>query len=316
MAIDHEGVQVARRLNERGITAFVLTYRRLPTYPPSDSLADAERAVRHVRSHADDYGISPDRIGLLGFSAGGHLTTAVGTNFDAGDPDAEDPIDRVSSRPDFLLPIYPVISGELQKSDSYAATDAMVTPETPPTFLFSTSEDTGVVSEHSIRFYQALRRNGVPAEMHIFARGPHGVGLAPGDPGGAGVWLDLAHTWMRDSGFLTAEERYPISGKITVDGEPVHRGWLTLVPTGPDAAIRPIVSLFLNGRQGGAFSIDADHGPTAGPHRVEVRRVALFTKDDPSLEDVQMIAGPGSEDAPMVEIKPGENELVIEFDGP
>ena len=79
VAIDHEGVQVARRLNERGITAFVLTYRRLPTYPPSDSLADAERAVRHVRSHADEYGISPERIGLLGFSAGGHLTTAVGT---------------------------------------------------------------------------------------------------------------------------------------------------------------------------------------------------------------------------------------------
>ena len=88
------------------------------------------------------------------------------------------------------------------------------------------------------------------------------------------------------------------------------------MPTGPDAAIRPIVSLFLNGRQGGAFSIDADHGPTAGPHRVEVRRVALFTKDDPSLEDVQMIAGPSSENAPVVEIEPGENDLVLEFDGP
>jgi acetyl esterase/lipase len=219
LAVDHEGRQVASLFNAMGITAFVLKYRLGPRYHHPLQLGDAQRAIRIVRSRADEFGVAADRIGMMGFSAGGHLTATAGTHFDAGKPDAEDPIDRANSRPDFLILAYPVISfdpaiahaGSVRnllgenpdpKLIEDLSNDRRVGPETPPTFLFHTTADTGVPVENSVRFYLALRRAKVPAEMHIFENGPHGVGLALGDPA-LSAWPALLANWLRGRGLLT-----------------------------------------------------------------------------------------------------------------
>jgi acetyl esterase/lipase len=219
LATNHEGRQVANLLNAAGITAFVLKYRLGPRYRHPVELGDAQRAIRMVRARAAEFGLNADRIGMLGFSAGGHLTATAGTRFDWGKPDASDPIERVSSRPDFLVLAYPVISfdpaiahaGSVRNllGDKPDATqledlsaDRQVSAQTPPTFLFHTDADTGVVPENSVRFYLALRRAKVPAEMHIFEKGPHGVGLAMNDPA-LGAWSSLLTTWLRGRGLLT-----------------------------------------------------------------------------------------------------------------
>jgi acetyl esterase/lipase len=218
LAMNHEGRQVANLLNAAGITAFVLKYRLGPRYHHPIELGDAQRAIRMVRARAQDFGVAPDRIGVLGFSAGGHLASTAGTHLDWGKPDAQDPIDRVSSRPDFLVLVYPVISFDpaiahrgsvrnlLGDNPTPAllddlSNDLRVTADTPPTFLFHTNADTGVVPENSIRFYLALRRAKVPAELHVFENGPHGVGLALDDPA-LGVWPTLLTNWLRGRGLL------------------------------------------------------------------------------------------------------------------
>jgi len=218
LAMDHEGRQVALWLNGLGIAAFVLKYRLGPRYHHPVEMQDGQRAMRFVRFHASDYGIAPDRIGIWGFSAGGHLASTIGTHFDGGKPDAADPIDRVSCRPDFMILAYAVISfvtpyvhkgsmhnllgdhaaPELVRSLS---NELQVTPETPPTFLFTTGSDDAVPVENSVLFYEALRRNHVPAELHIFERGPHGVGLAQKDPA-LSVWPTLLANWFRTRGLL------------------------------------------------------------------------------------------------------------------
>jgi len=219
LAANHEGRQVANLLNAAGVTAFVLKYRLGPRYRHPIELGDAQRAIRLVRARAREFGVSPDRIGMLGFSAGGHLTSTAGTHFDAGKADAADPIERVSSRPDFLVLAYPVISfdpaiahaGSVRnllgdnpdpKLIEDLSSDLRVSADTPPTFLFHTNADTGVVAENSVRFYLALRRAKVPAEMHIFENGPHGVGLALGDPA-LSAWPALLVNWLRGRGLLT-----------------------------------------------------------------------------------------------------------------
>ncbi len=221
LASNHEGRQVANLLNAMGVTAFVLKYRLGPRYRHPIELGDAQRAIRLVRSRAQEFGIAADRIGMLGFSAGGHLTATAGTQFDAGKPDAPDAVDRVSSRPDFLVLAYPVVSfdpaithgGSVRnllgdKPDpkllEALSADLRVTSDTPPTFLFHTNADTGVVAENSVRFYLALRRAKVPAELHIFENGPHGVGLALNDPA-LSAWPTLLATWMRGRGLVTAK---------------------------------------------------------------------------------------------------------------
>jgi len=216
LASNHEGRQVANHLNAAGVTAFVLKYRLGPRYRHPIELGDAQRAIRLVRARAAEFGIAADRIGMMGFSAGGHLAATVGTHFDAGKPDAADAIERASSRPDFLILAYPVVSfdpaithaGSVrnllgEKPDPALiedlSNDLRVTPDTPPTFLFHTNADTGVVAENSVRFYLALRRAKVPAELHIFENGPHGVGLALGDPA-LSAWPTLLTTWLRARG--------------------------------------------------------------------------------------------------------------------
>jgi acetyl esterase/lipase len=218
LAMDYEGYEVARWLNTLGIAGFVLKYRLGPRYHHPAQMQDAQRAVRFVRLHAREYGLAPDRIGIWGFSAGGHLASTAGTYFDNGDPGAADPVDRTSCRPDFMILAYPVITfttpyvhegslhnllgdhpdPELVRSLS---NELQVNPQTPPAFLFHTDSDEGVPSENTVLFYLALRKNHVPAEVHIFERGRHGAGLGQKDPA-LSAWPSLLVNWFRTRGLL------------------------------------------------------------------------------------------------------------------
>lgn len=218
LAMNHEGRQVANWFNALGVTAFVLKYRLGPRYHHPIELGDAQRAIRLVRARSQEFGVAPDRIGIMGFSAGGHLAATAATHFDDGAATASDPTDRVSSRPDFAILGYPVISfqpevahaGSVRNLLGENPTPALlqelsnelhVTARTPPVFLFHTNADTGVVAENSIRFYLALRAAKVPAELHVFENGPHGVGLALNDPA-LGAWPTLLANWLRGRGLL------------------------------------------------------------------------------------------------------------------
>jgi acetyl esterase/lipase len=219
LSMNNEGRQVAGWFNAMGVTAFVLKYRLGPRYHHPIELGDAQRAIRLVRSRAMELGIAADRVGMMGFSAGGHLAATAGTKFEDGKSDAANPIDRLSSRPDFLILAYPVISFDqaiahagsvrslLGDNPSPAliqelSAELHVTDKTPPTFLFSTNADTAVPAENTIRFFLALRKAKVAAEMHIFENGPHGVGLALSDPA-LSQWPTLLSTWLRGRGLLT-----------------------------------------------------------------------------------------------------------------
>ena len=216
LSMQKEGEDVARWLNERGVAGFVLKYRLGPKYHHPVELGDAQRALRMVRSRAAEFGLANDHIGMWGFSAGGHLTASAGTHFDAGNTAAADPIDRQGSRPDFLVLAYPVITLEdpyahagsrkylLGDTPNPELVSAMslekdVTAQTPPTFLFTTTDDKTVPVMNSVLFYSALIKAGVPAEMHIFQHGAHGAGLAPANPD-LRVWPDLLIKWMRERG--------------------------------------------------------------------------------------------------------------------
>jgi acetyl esterase/lipase len=213
LASNHEGRQVASYLNSLGMAAFVLRYRLGPRYHHPIELGDAQRAIRYLRSHATDWRLDPARIGIVGFSAGGHLAMTASTKFDAGAAGAADPVDRVSSRPDFAVLGYPVISMTEEWTHKGSRTNLLgenydpelakslsgeraVTKETPPTFLFQTTEDTTVPAENAVHYYLALHKAGVPAEMHVFEKGPHGVGLANDDPA-LSAWSSLLANWLR-----------------------------------------------------------------------------------------------------------------------
>jgi acetyl esterase/lipase len=219
LASDHEGKQPAEWLNAHGVAAFVLKYRLGPRYHHPAMLHDAQRALRTVRARAKDWSLDPKRIGIWGFSAGGHLASTAGTHFDEGSPGADEPIERVSSRPDFLILCYPVITltgpyahvGSRNnllgrepdpKLVESLSNDTQVTDRTPPTFLFHTNEDRGVVPENSVLFYLALRKAHVPAELHVYEKGRHGVGLAPTDPV-LTTWKERLADWLKGRGLLT-----------------------------------------------------------------------------------------------------------------
>jgi acetyl esterase/lipase len=221
LAANLEGRQIADWFTARGFRAFVLSYRLSSNgYLLPVPLVDARRAVQLVRARAQDYAINPNHIVIIGFSAGGHLAALASTQFVAGKPEAEDPIERVSSRPDYLVLGYPwigAISSDtshltycklfnvMEKCEALRAAyspDLSVTKQTPPTFLFHTFNDETVPVEQGLRFYNALVKAGVPAEMHIFANGPHGTGLGKGDAA-LDQWPSLLETWLRAQGLLT-----------------------------------------------------------------------------------------------------------------
>jgi acetyl esterase/lipase len=217
LAIQKEGEDIALWLNARGVAAFVLKYRLGPEYHYPVELEDAQRAIRMVRAHAAEYGVAEDHVGMWGFSAGGHLTATAGTHFDAGNSASADVVERMGSRPDFLILAYPVIT--LEAPDAHAGSrkyllgddpdpalvrslsaQTDVTKDTPPAFLFATTDDKTVPVINSVMFYSALVKAGVPAEMHLFQHGAHGSGLAAANPQ-LSVWPDLLIKWMRERGY-------------------------------------------------------------------------------------------------------------------
>jgi len=219
LAMDHEGHQVARWLNSFGVSAYILTYRLGRNgYRHPVPMNDGKRAIRTVRANAAAWGVDPERIGVLGFSAGGHMASTLGTHFDGGTNTSNDIIERVSSRPDFMVLLYPVISftqdyqhsgsrisllGENANEETVRlmSNELQVKDDTPPTFLVHTTEDKSVPPKNSIFFYLELKKRNIPAEMHIFEKGRHGLGL--GQTGSAFAhWTQLCEDWLLDRGLL------------------------------------------------------------------------------------------------------------------
>ena len=217
----HEGVGYARWLNENGVAAFVLKYRLgSGGYHHPVMLQDAARALRTVRANAEQWHLNPQKIGIMGSSAGGHLASTLLTHFDMGDPNASDPIDRVSCRPDVGILCYAVISmgpnthqgsknNLLGKTPDAALVDLLsnekqVTKETPPCFIWHTWEDSGVKVENSLAFAMALREKGVPFDLHIYQQGGHGMGLGKDkqDPSLLHPWTQDCLYWLRTQGFV------------------------------------------------------------------------------------------------------------------
>jgi acetyl esterase/lipase len=196
--MDHEGYRIGQWLSDHGVAAFVLKYRlakaKDSTYSvEGHSLPDAQRALRVVRSRAAEWGIDPERVGVMGFSAGGNLAAIVSTHFDAGNTSAADPIDRQSSRPDFQALIYPGLPQD---------ETAKLSKQTPPAFLLCGADDRSDIAEGLPALHLALRRAGVVSELHVFAGVGHGFGLRDTNHGPVAGWLDLFHGWLDAQGFL------------------------------------------------------------------------------------------------------------------
>ncbi len=216
VAIDHEGYQIARWMNSLGVSAWVLDYRHATKgYHHPIPLADAQAAMRYIRSNAEKYHIKTEQIGIIGFSAGGHLASSVGTHFEPQMIAPDDPAAKISSRPDYMILGYPVISmengithggsrrnllGPEPKPElvQLMSNEKQITPKTPPTFLFHSTDDKVVLVQNSLLFYQGLVENNIPAEMHIFQNGGHGYGLGRADKApGTCLWPQACETWMR-----------------------------------------------------------------------------------------------------------------------
>ncbi len=224
LAMDHEGAQIASWFNRQGITAAVCVYRHRGVgnagkgYGHPVPMLDAQRAIRTMRAHSSQWNVDPDRIGVIGFSAGGHLASTVSTHHDPGNKDATDVIERASCRPDFAILAYPVIgmgkpfthrgsqknllgdNADSSLIDSLS-NETAVNSETPPTFLFHTAEDAAVPVENSVVYFSALVKAKVPAEMHLFEKGRHGVGLATDMPG-TSAWPTLCSAWLKSHGII------------------------------------------------------------------------------------------------------------------
>lgn len=219
LSYEAEGIKSSLWLNRLGVTAFLLKYR-LKEYGQPAPLQDILRAIRTVRSRATELGVRPDRIGALGFSAGGHLVASAGTLFDAPEGRTGAALDAVSGRPDFVMAIYPVITMEDPFAHSKSRFDLLgahpstelvrrwslelqVTKESSPMFLAVAQDDATVPVENSLNFYEALHSAGVPSELHVYQKGGHGFSMKPG-LGPTSEWTDRAEEWMRFNGWLPA----------------------------------------------------------------------------------------------------------------
>ncbi|MCY3012710.1 MAG: alpha/beta hydrolase [Planctomycetota bacterium] len=223
LAMGHEGHEIAAWLNKNGIAAIICDYRhRSKGYGHPAPMQDAMRAVRLTRAKASEWNISADRVGIWGFSAGGHLASTVLTQFDSGDPSSSDAIARESSRPDFGILSYPVILFGQPKSHKGSETnllgkepdpillaslqnDTRVTKDTPPTFLFHTSQDTTVPPENAIAFYSAMVKAGVSGELHVYEKGRHGVGLAK-TIAVTSDWPNALQRWLTSRGVIDTSD--------------------------------------------------------------------------------------------------------------
>jgi len=223
IAIDHEGHAIGRWFNEKGVAAFVLRYR-LPAngYRHPVPLLDIQRAMRLIRSRAAEWKLNPAKLGAMGFSAGGHLTSTLDTHFDAGNPQAGDPVDRQSCRPEYAVLVYPVIT--LQEAFTHEGSktnllgpnpdpglvkslsnETQVTPQTPPTLLVHAADDDGVPIAHSQIMFAALQKAGVSSALHDYPVGGHGFGHGPNEynnrePAG---WLDKVYDWIKAHGYVS-----------------------------------------------------------------------------------------------------------------
>jgi acetyl esterase/lipase len=262
-ATDHEGILVAQWLKARGVASFVLRYRLTPLYTRKDAHRDAQRGLQYIRAHAAAYRLSASRIGIMGFSAGAELACDAAFQTLVAQPEAADLLERVSSRPDFLILSYG--SAPLPAT----ATEGSL----PPTFMFCTAEDVGHL-RGMVDLYASLRQARTPVEAHFFANGEHGVGFAQGDPV-LGEWPNLMLKWMTGSGFLAEGPRVPIKGMVKLDGAPLVRGMVILTPV-EQAGAPPVVAYITNTGTTplGQFTVRQSQGPVLGRYRVEVRQDA------------------------------------------
>jgi len=282
LAADHEGIQVARWLNGQGISAFVLHYRLgSQGYHYPTQLIDVQRAIRWVRHHAPDHQIDPQRIGIIGFSAGGHLTSMAATLFkEKPEGMTDDAIDQHSARPDVAVPVYPVISmsdasahqgsrknllgpDHTEQQAQWVSTQNRVSAETPPLFIFHTNHDVVVPAENPVALYLAARQHQVPAELHIYEPGQHGVGLALGDPV-LGTWPSHLLSWLRNRGFLNPQPRQALSGTVLLNDAKVTWGFLVMTPEDPHAPVT--TARIIHGR----FKLDPAYGPIRGRHHLRL----------------------------------------------
>jgi len=328
LAHDHEGRQPAQWFRERGVSAYVLHYRLgSDGYHHPAQLADVQRAIRFVRHGAEARGLDPDRIAVMGFSAGGHLASMAATLWDEPAYEPADAIDETSARPDFAILCYPVISldpavthggsrrnllGPERENDekwaSRLSSERNVTGETPPTFLFQTNADAAVPAENATRFFLALRRAGVPTEMHVYQDGPHGVGLYRGDPV-LGTWPALLENWLRANAFFAPPRpRVAVSGQVTLDGEPVSWGVLSFHPENERL---PVTSVRV---RRGRFSADAEEGPMMGKCRLKLEASIWEATGEEDDRVVNLDSfSPGADSPVMVEVEKGMELLRLEY---
>jgi acetyl esterase/lipase len=284
--MDQEGVLVAQWLNARGIAAFALRYRIGPIYSRRESQQDAHRAMQYLRAHADEYHTSPDRIGIIGFSAGAELACLATFNPVEGKAEATDPLDRFPSRANFMILSY----GSAPMRAQGAGNNPQGAPGSaaaPPTFMFCTAEDASHING-MITLYNSLRTARVPVEVHFFPNGEHGVAFAQGDPV-LGTWPDLMFNWVRAGGFLASQKPVAVSGVVKVDGEPLPHGYVIFTPIDSVGA-PPVTAYVLNtGRVRGQYSFRASQGPTPGRYRVEVRQDATRWQSNANNTTLQQL---------------------------
>jgi acetyl esterase/lipase len=285
---DHEGTQVAKWFARHGVAAFVVHYRLIPRFTMREELDDVRRALQVVRSRASEFGIAPNRIGVIGFSAGAFLAGEAALKPWEPHPAANYLVERVSSRPDFLTLVYGAPGGtndplmglnryfaeQIGTEDwkKYTATSMDQIANAPPSFLFCTGEDRGAARRMG-EFHLQLLSKGVSSEAHFFANGPHGVGFAQGDPV-LGVWPDLMLSWMRAKNILTGSATLAINGTVKVNGNPLELGYLVFTPLTPRKD--PVRTAYVFNRSGpkGAFQLPQNQGLTPGRYKAEVYQMA------------------------------------------